>query len=556
VAGWRRAVLTDRLAVRLHYLGLPVAFAGLLWYMRRQYFTEDDWEFIHRLIPGVGKLGLFAPHNEHWSTIPLLIDRALFAMVGVRSYIPYLAVLLALHVLATHLLWRIMVRAGADFLVATAIAAIFLVLGSGAENIDWAFQIGFVGALAAGLGMILAAQERSRRRLLVAWLLGAVSLMFSGLGPIMVFAAGVGVLLKFGWRWALLTVVVPAFVYTIWLLTAGRHPGSPALPHGALRDIPDYMFTGITSAAAGISGLRFVGALLLLPLAGWCVVEARRSPRVAAVVGLAVTTLLFFLAVGIGRVGLGVGESRTSRYVYISAVLLLPAVAVAASRVGRRHVVAAVLIALVGAWAGVHNVRALVSAVNGVTGVREHAQARIVAASHLVHSRLAIFPGQPEPVTAPDLTWTDLVYLTDRNDLPATSLLPPSEFDTVSVAANIELALSPVPLLPVGPLQVQATRNAAVSTSTSGCVQATGNGGGGLSSVQLLFTGPASVSVHAPAGSVITVHLYPSPSSRIESPPHQATVDASRTVYLVLSLPAAPIVDLPPGGAMLCGAGA
>ncbi|MDQ6847702.1 MAG: hypothetical protein M3019_09010 [Candidatus Dormibacteraeota bacterium] len=552
MARWRRAVLTDRLAVRLHYLCLPVAFAGLLWYMRRQYFTEDDWEFIHRLIPGIGKLGLFAPHNEHWSTIPLLIYRALFATVGVRSYIPYLAVLLALHVLAAHLLWRIMVRAGADVLSATAIATVFLLLGTGAENIDWAFQVGFVGALAAGLGMIVVAEAGSRRRLPAAWLLGVAALMFSGLGPIMLVAAGLGVALKLSWRQAFLTTMVPGAVFIAWLLTTGRHTSPSALPHGALREVPNYVFTGITSAAATISGLRWVGALLLLPLAWWCAVQARRAPRAAAVVALAATTLLFFLAVGVGRVGLGVGESKTSRYVYIAAVLLLPAVAVAASQLGRRHVLAAVLVALLVGWAGIHNVRALVSAVNGITGVREHAEARIVAASHLVHNSLAVFPGQPEPATAPDLTWDDLMYLAAHGDLPATSLIPPSEFDIVSVAANLQMTLSPVPLLDVGPLEVKGAQ----AIGPTGCVQVTGVAAGAPSSVQLVFRGPASVSVHAPAGSVVTVHLFASPSSRIESPPHQATVDASGTVYLVVSLPgAAPLIDLP-AGSLLCGSAA
>ncbi len=62
-----------------------------------------------------------------------------------------------------------------------------------------------------------------------------------------------------------------------------------------------------------------------MPLAWWLAVRARPAPRSAAVVALAVCTLLFFLLVGVGRVGLGVDESKTSRYVYITAVLLLPA---------------------------------------------------------------------------------------------------------------------------------------------------------------------------------------------------------------------------------------
>lgn len=240
---------------------------------------------------------------------------------------------------------------------------------------------------------------------------------------------------------------------------------------------------------------------------------------------------------------------------YITAVLLFPAVAVAVSRLGRRHVFAAALVALAVGWAGVHNLHALDLAVNGVTGVREHAQARIVAASHLVHGGITTFAGQPEPATAPDLTWTDLVYLVDNHDFPSTSLLPPSEFDTVSVAANIEMAFSPVPLLPAGDTHAQPVGSTIrAAEQPAGCLQVTGAHGAGVASVRLVFSSPGSVAIHALAGSVVTAHLYLSASSRIESPPHAATIDASGTVYLVESLPGvAPVVDLPATGAQVCG---
>jgi hypothetical protein len=457
-----------------------------------------------------------------------------------------MAVLLALHVVAAHLLWRIMVRAGANALVATAISSLFLVLGAGAENITWAFQIGFVGALAAGLGMILAVLEPTSRRLAVAWLLGVISLMCSGLGPFMVAVAGVAVLMKFGWRRALSTVVVPAGVFAGWWLLYGRHITSPPLPHGSLRDVPDYMFTGLTSAAAGITGLRFVGALLLVPLAWWMIARARPASDQAAVVALAAATPVFFLVVGLGRIGLGVAEATTSRYVYISAVLLLPAAAVAASQVGRRHVIAAATVALALAWGGVHNLHALELTVQALTGPRQHAEARIIAASHLVDGTVTTFAGQPESATSPDLTTADLVYLVQNHDLPDTSTIPPDAFDMVSVAANIEMTSSPAPLLPTAGTTIQPMGRATLGTGSSGCVQASGT-------VRLLFNEPASVAVSAAAGSVITVHLYSSPSSRVESSPRSFAVDGSATLYLDVSLAnALVVVDLPPGGATLC----
>jgi hypothetical protein len=545
-----RAALSDDLAVRLHYLSLPAAFAGLLWYTRRQYFTEDDWEFIHRLIPGAGHLGLFAPHNEHWSTLPLLVYKVLFALVGVRSYVPYMAVLLALHVLAAHLLWRIMRRAGAEAWLATVITAIFLVLGTGAENITWAFQIGFVGALAAGLGMILVALVDSPRRLAAAWVLGVSSVMCSGLGPVMVALAALTVLLRSGWRRALLIVSVPAIVYTGWLLIVGLHSTGTSLPRGPLSEVPDYMFTGITSAAAAVTGLRFVGALLLIPLGWWLLVRARRPGDQAAVVALAAGTVLFFFVVGVGRVSLGVMESTTARYVYISAVLLLPAAAVAASALTRRHVVVAAVVALALTWSAVHNVRALNLAVQGVTGVRQHAEARIIAAANLVDAPVTTFGGPPEPATAPDLSWTDLVYLVENHDLPAQGPFAPDTFDVVSVAANLQMTASVTPLLPSGGTSIHAVGAVSLVPASPGCVAATGR----PPSVQLVFSRAAAVLIHVSAGSVITAHLRASPSSRIDSFPHQYIADPAGDLYLDVALAgAAPVLDLPPAGAVLCG---
>ena len=540
---------SDGLWLRLHYLSLSVAFAGLLWYTRRQFFTEDDWEFIHRLIPGVGHLGLFAPHNEHWSTLPLLIYKILLAVVGVRSYLPYMAVLLALHVLTAHLLWRIMRNAGAQVWVATAITAVFLVLGTGADNISWAFQIGFVGALAAGLGMILAVLGKTSGRLVAAWVLGVSSLMCSGLGPIMVAIAGLTVLLRLGWRRALVAVSVPAAVYSAWLLAAGIHRSTSSLPRGSITEVPHYMFTGITSAAAGITGLSIVGALLLVPLAWWLVMRARRSGDDAPVVALAAGIVLFFFVVGLGRVGRGVGEATSSRYVYISAVLLLPAASVASARVTRRHVVAATAVALAVAWSAIDNLHALELRVQSVTGVRDHAEARIIVASHLVDGRVTIVGGQPEPGTAPDLTWSDLVYLVEAHDLPTAGPISASALDLVSVVANLQMTSSPAPLLPAAGTSIHRVGGVSLAPAAPGCVDATGS----TPAVQLIFTRAASVPIRARAGSVITVRLRLTPSSGIESPPHQFAVDDSGTVYLDVSLAgAAAVVELPRAGAVLC----
>ena len=241
----------------------------------------------------------------------MLIYKVLFAIVGLRSYVPYMAVLLALHVVAAHLLWRITVRAGGDVRVATCVAAVFLVLGSGAENLDWAFQIGFVGALAAGLGMVLASLERTPRRLAAAWILGVVSLMFSGLGPIMVVAAGLMALLRFGWRRALATVITPGVVYLVWLLTRGATTSVTTAPARCAARHPGLHGHRHHLGRRGDDRTALAGRVLLLPLAWWVVAHLRRSPQVAAAVALAITERSCSSSLSASVVSvLGVAESR------------------------------------------------------------------------------------------------------------------------------------------------------------------------------------------------------------------------------------------------------
>ena len=78
-------------------LWVMVAISGA-WLVARNsklWFGGDDWFILldRRVSPGPGQLGLFEPHNEHWSTVPILAFRALDALVGVREYWPYVVLL-------------------------------------------------------------------------------------------------------------------------------------------------------------------------------------------------------------------------------------------------------------------------------------------------------------------------------------------------------------------------------------------------------------------------------------------------------------------------------
>src|SRR6478609_6375742 len=126
--GWLEA--RDR--VDAAFVALAVVAAGVLIRLGLGLtFFADEWAFIEsRSLTDPGTW--FAPHNEHWSTLPILAYRGLVETVGLGSYVPYLALLVALHVVVAGLVY-VLVRRRNPPLVGLGAAAIVLFLGSGFE---------------------------------------------------------------------------------------------------------------------------------------------------------------------------------------------------------------------------------------------------------------------------------------------------------------------------------------------------------------------------------------------------------------------------------------
>src|SRR5205823_2030072 len=168
---------------------------------------------------------LLLPHNGHWSTIPVSVWKVLFVVVGLRSHIPYQAAVLVVHVAAVLFLFALIRRRSGD-LPAFAAALILLVLGSGAEDIVWAFQIGFTGSVAFGLlaMLLLEGNPPFPGRLVPASAALIASLMCSGAGLVFLVALGVELGLDVRRRRFLLALVAPVAAYIEWFLAYGIGP--------------------------------------------------------------------------------------------------------------------------------------------------------------------------------------------------------------------------------------------------------------------------------------------------------------------------------------------
>src|SRR5262249_9471664 len=115
-----------------------------------------------RLVGDRTHLGLFDAHHEHWVSVPILAFRGLYAVLGLETYWPYLALALGVHCCIAALLWVVMTRAGVSQWLAVAASAIFMVVGVGFEDVMSGWSAGYVAPLALGLAAIVIAPEQGR----------------------------------------------------------------------------------------------------------------------------------------------------------------------------------------------------------------------------------------------------------------------------------------------------------------------------------------------------------------------------------------------------------
>lgn len=525
---------TARGASLFHYASLLVALPLLLFIARRQWFFLDEWDFLTNRggFPG-SQLGLFVPHNEHWSSIPILIYRALFAVFALHSYLPYLSVVLVVHVATAHLLWRLMLRSGVDVWVATALSALLLVLGTGYENIIWAFQIGFVGSLALGLAAVLVVdRSRGPGAHLTAWLLLVASLMCSDVGIAMVVFAAVVAGIHRGLRPFVSVASLPAAVYLWWFALFG-HQGvsSGALTAGDLQQLPVSVVSGLTAGAGGLAGLTALGTGVALAALAGLIWQRHTLAARPIVLASSVAAVAYGVFLGLGR---GTGAEAAPRQVYLVAALLIPAVGWLLTLLARRDLAAqGIAVCLIVFCAAINLGQLLIHAGAGLVANHEtdpggQSRSQILAASVLLQQGAPAIGGSPDVAFAPLLTVAQLRQLERFGDLPSPGALTPTDY--LSARAALQTSFSVSRALTRGVAQITSTGGALVSRGGPGCT-ALDSVVGTPYAVRLSFDSPGAVAVTASAAAVVQL-VITSSDGRVSAHPIPVTLAAGQSVWL------------------------
>ncbi len=532
----------------LHLASLVGILAVVTYLARGQWFFGDEWDFlVFRGIRGAHRFGLWSPHNEHWSTIPILLWRGVFHFVGISSYWPYMGLLFATHLLCVHFLWRILRRLPhVSPPLAIAGAAALGLYGAGWEDLLWAFQIGFIGSLAFGLGLVAAVHGPPTRRRVAGVAIGAVlSLMMSGISVVMVGVVGLSALLRWGWRQALWVGAPAGLAYLAWFKRYGR-PGVDAQDqlHGTIGDIPRYIVGGVGGTLGAAVDHRNWGTYLLIGLALLTAWHGRRWFREAPeALAMAVGAVALFVVISQGRGALP--QPATSRYLYLSAGLLLPLVVVALAQVAQRW-----------RWSRVVAVAAVLALVaNGASMLQRESKVQrqidlanrgqFVAAEQLAATGIHIVSDQPQSPFAPDLTTADQRSLRTRGKSFTQSV---NERD--KAGARLALQVGSTEGEPtdrsLGDTRVTRLPQFSLRPTANGCMRIDAHG----VNVEVHMGGHSAFSITAPSAGIAQLFV---PFTGGYAGPRYVGLKAKVTTTIVSDLTGAMVVQLLPGTSEMCG---
>lgn len=305
--------------------------------------------------PGWSPSAFFDPFHEHLIAAPALIYKVLQATFGMTSAVPYYVVAMIVFAIAAALLFAFLrVRVG-EWLAFAAILPV-LFLGAASEDLLWAFQVGFFGSVAAGLGALVALDRGDRPGDWIATVLVVVALAFGSVGIPFAVAAVVDVLLgPRPRRDRAFLALVPIAVYALWWIGWGHQAHHHISVHNIVH-LPSYVFDAAGAGFAALLGqdvnsdsnpghppvlFLVIAALAAIALVAKIVRERRVSRGLA--VALAILFALWILA----------GLDRTfdrppisSRFQYPSAVFILIVVGEALRDVRLPRVVSIAVVAV------------------------------------------------------------------------------------------------------------------------------------------------------------------------------------------------------------------
>lgn len=469
--------------VGILYLAVAVQGGVALWLGGRGWFSGD---LLHYYVERGGAPGgtesLMAPHSAHWQLTLILLYLLMFKVIGLTTYLPYLALAVLVHlalVLVTHRLLR---RLGTHPVAALIAALVLLTYGAGSEAFLVEAPVALTAAMLLGTVavLVLVRRDHDLRGTLLAGGLLLVACTISLGGVVASVWVGMFALSR-GIRHMLQVVALPAVVFVGWYAVWGRGASRVLLNREEVLRIPESAAALLVAPLDDVTGGWGAGPAVLLAILAAVVLNGRRRPLLARASIAGIAGAMFHAVVSaVAQLPYGIDQVTTSRYRYVVLLLLLPglallldaAITTAARRLpaaerGPATVVAVAVVVLLAldAALGQYRVGRAVVSIGDLTR------------SRLAGTMVAAAVGEvllTDAVRGSYISGKDLVRLADpalRSELPE---LDPSEQDRIDAEASYyvavtddELTLAPPARLASDSFSPQLVRRAGCRTYTA-----------------------------------------------------------------------------------------
>lgn len=370
-----------------------IVFATALftWLGSKRWFHADDWNYLlyRDVLHPDGRLSerLWTAHNGHPVAVPAIQFSLTDELFGVRSYLPFIATSIVLHLACAVVLRVLMVRIGIRELTATVVAAAVLLIGASSEFPVFASISSYQYSLLAMLLVMLIVDvyPDGAWQHWIAAALGVIAVLASSFGALFAVAIALATLGRRRWRTAATILVPQLLVFGWWWLSWGGDDVAESRPSGVpafVTELYRQVFDGL--AGFGLGAVATAATVLFgVAMSGWAAGSRLVGPLFA-------TSLVAFVVIGVQRSEFGTSTAAVGRYVVVGAFLVAPAFALAIDRlrdVGRGPYFAALALVVVSISANVVEFRDL--------------QLAVADATEADRTMLELLAGSPEAGTLP-----------------------------------------------------------------------------------------------------------------------------------------------------------
>lgn len=475
--GWHLCVL---------YLAVAVQGGVAIWLGARGWFSGD---LLHYYVerggaPGGGE-SLMEPHAAHWQLTLVLVYLLMFKVIGLTTYVPYLALTVLVHLALVLVMHRLLLTLGTGRLPALLAALVLLTYGAGSEVFLVEAPVALTSSMLLGAVSILVLVRRDHdpRSTLVAAVLLLVGVTISLGGVVAAVWVGVFALSKGVWH-MLRVVALPAAAFLGWYAVWGRGSARILLSREEVLQIPESAATLLVAPFDNVTGGWGGGAVLVVAVVVTIALRSQARPHLAQAAIAGIAGAIFHAVVSaVAQLPYGIDQVTTSRYRYVVLLLLLPGLAllldafvtavaqhIGGAQRGPAMVVAGVAVCLLGLHAGLgqYRVGQGVSTIGDLT--RTHLAGTMAATA--ANEKLLT-----DAVRGSYISGEDLERLSDpslRSELPD---LDPSEQDRIEAESNYFVAVTGDELELAPPAKIESDSFVPDVTGRAGCRRHTATNG-------------------------------------------------------------------------------